>query len=236
MVETGVGQQVPQSSAHERPTTSSPSLSPNPDIPKAGRGEPLALERAEFHPCCVRHIALLGSAGAGKSWLARELAKSLDLPVIHLDRLYWKPGWVATPDPEWDALQRREVERESWIADGLQEGRISPGIWLDAADTIVFLDFAPLSCMWRVVKRRLDGTPGPEMPADCRPAPFYRALPKFLRFLWVYRTNVRPQVLADLARRKGQQDVEVLRTEDDVRRFLARATAQPDALGESPLM
>jgi len=183
----------------------------------------------------VRHIALLGSAGAGKSWLARELAQSLDLPVIHLDRLYWKPGWVATPDPEWEALQRREVKRESWIADGLQEGRISPDIWLDAADTIVFLDFPPLECMWRVVKRRLDGTPGPQMPADCQPAPFYRAFPKFLRFLWLYRTTVRPQVLADLARRRTRQDVEVLRSEDEVSRFLADTTAQPEAHGESLL-
>ena len=74
--------------------------------------------------------------GAGKSWLARELAQSLDLPVVHLDRLYWKPGSVETPDPEWEALQRREVKRESWIADGLPGGPDSPDIWLDAADTI----------------------------------------------------------------------------------------------------
>ena len=183
----------------------------------------------------MQHIALLGSAGAGKSWLARGLAQSLDLPVIHLDRLYWKPGWVATPDPEWEALQRREVKGESWIADGLQEGRSSADIWLDAADTIVFLDFPPLTCMWRVVKRRLDGTPGPQMPADCPPAPFYRAFPKVLRFLWLYRTTVRPKVLADLARREQRQRVEVLRSEDDVDRFLADVTAQPGAHGESLL-
>jgi hypothetical protein len=184
----------------------------------------------------MHRIALVGPPGAGKSWLARDLAEALDLPVVHLDRLYWKPGWVATPDPEWDALQRREAQRESWIADGLQEGRISPDIWLDAADTIVFLDTSPFASIWRVAKRRLYGTPGPEMPADCKPAPFHRAFPKFLRFLWLYRTTVRAQVLADLARREAQQRVEILRTEDDVSRFLAAATAKPEARGESLLM
>jgi DNA helicase HerA-like ATPase len=184
----------------------------------------------------VRHIAILGAAGAGKSWLARELAEALGIPVIHLDRLYWKPGWVPTPDPEWEALQRREVTRESWIADGVQEGRVSPDLWLDAADTIVFIDASPGTSIWRVTRRRFDGTPGPEMPADCKPAPFYRAFPKFLRFLWVYRTRVRAEVLADLARRKDHQHVAILRNEEDTRRFVAAVKAQREALGESLMM
>jgi adenylate kinase family enzyme len=184
----------------------------------------------------VRHIAILGAAGAGKSWLARELAEALGIPVIHLDRLYWKPGWVPTPDPEWEALQRREVTRVSWIADGVQEGRVSPDLWLDAADTIVFIDASPGTSIWRVTRRRFDGTPGPEMPADCKPAPFYRAFPKFLRFLWVYRTRVRAEVLADLARRKDHQHVAILRNEEDTRRFVAAVKAQREALGESLMM
>ena len=80
----------------------------------------------EFHPCLVKRIALLGPAGAGKSWIGRQLARLLDVPVIHLDRLYWKPGWVATPDAEWQEIQLRELERDSWIADGIQEGGSTP--------------------------------------------------------------------------------------------------------------
>jgi hypothetical protein len=183
----------------------------------------------------MKHIAILGSAGAGKSWLARQLTEILDLPVVHLDRLYWKPGWVATPDPEWHALQLRELEHDAWIADGLQEGRIKPDMWLDAADTIVFIDASPLACVWRVAKRRLDSTDGPQMPADCKPAPLYRAFPRFLRFLRVYRTVVRPEVLADLARREQHQRVVVLRGDEDAQRFLADAKAQGARAGESLL-
>ena len=182
----------------------------------------------------MRHVAILGPAGAGKSWLARELAVASELPVVHLDRLYWKPGWVPTPEPEWEALQRREVERESWIADGLQEGRVGmPHHWLDAADTIVFIDASPLSCVWRVIRRRLDSQAGPEMPADCKPAPFYRAFPRFLRLLLLYRRTVRADVLAELARREHRQQVAVLRGGYDVRTFLESATAQRAAVGES---
>ena len=181
----------------------------------------------------MRRIAILGPAGAGKSWLARQLAEVLDLPVVYLDRLYWKPGWVATPDPEWREVQLRELERDAWIADGVQEGRIEPDLWLEAADTIVFIDASPLACVWRVAKRRLDSTDGPQMPVDCKPAPFYIAFPRFLRFLRVYRTVVRPEVLADLARRQQRQQVAVLRSDEDVQRFLSSAKAHRARLGES---
>ena len=183
----------------------------------------------------MRRIALLGSAGAGKSWLGRQLAALLDLPVIHLDPLYWKPGWVATPDPEWQAIQLREAEREAWIVDGIQEGRLKPDLWLDAADAIVFVDTPPLTCIWRVAKRRLDSAEGPEMPADCKPAPFHRAFPRFLNFLWAYHRVVRPEVLADLARRRRHQQVAILRNEEDVQRFLASVKAHRAPLGESSL-
>jgi len=183
----------------------------------------------------VKRITILGPAGAGKSWLGRQLADLLGVPVIHLDRLYWKPGWVAPPAHEWQVIQLRELERDSWIADGIQEGRIDANLWLDAADTIVFVDVSPLTSIWRVTKRRLDSADGPEMPADCKPAPFYRAFPRFLQFLWAYRRIVRPEVLADLARREQRQQVAILRNDEDVQRFLASVKAQRAPLGESSL-
>jgi len=50
----------------------------------------------------VQRILVIGCGGAGKSTLAREIASRTGLPLIHLDELHWKPGWVGTPKDEWD--------------------------------------------------------------------------------------------------------------------------------------
>ena len=49
----------------------------------------------------TRLIALDGRSGAGKTWLAGELATPLGAPVIHMDDLY--PGWDG-PAAAGDAL------------------------------------------------------------------------------------------------------------------------------------
>lgn len=61
----------------------------------------------------MKHIAIIVCSGAGKSTFARELGAITGLEVIHLDRLYWKPGWVETPKDEWPPMnvdqERRKV-------------------------------------------------------------------------------------------------------------------------------
>ena len=36
----------------------------------------------------------MGNGGSGKSWLAYELARRHEFPVVHLDDLQWMPGFA----------------------------------------------------------------------------------------------------------------------------------------------
>jgi adenylate kinase family enzyme len=96
---------------------------------------------------------VIGPSGAGKTTVALFLAQALDLPVVHLDRLFWGPGWAAVSTDVFEARQRAAVSDDAWVIDGSYLA--SPG-WKDRlrrADVILLVR-APLpTCLWRIVRR-----------------------------------------------------------------------------------
>jgi adenylate kinase family enzyme len=99
----------------------------------------------------MNKIAIVGSPGAGKSTLAQQLGKSLNLEIIHLDRLFWQRGWERKDkDTRIDILQGL-VREKQWIIEGTYLS--SSELHLNAADIIIFLDIPPFVCLWRLVKR-----------------------------------------------------------------------------------
>jgi adenylate kinase family enzyme len=167
----------------------------------------------------MRKVAVVGPIGAGKSHLARELGKLLAIPVLHLDALFWGPGWVATPPDEWEARQRRELAADSWVVEA-QFDDVLPD-WFREADTVVFVDASPLRCLWRVARRRLNRQVSVGTPAGSEPGPSYKALAKFIRNQWRYRTSVRKDLLAELAHRREGRRVVVIRRRSDADAFLS---------------
>ena len=167
----------------------------------------------------MRRIAIVGRAGAGKSTLAQRLGAQLDLPVYHLDSLYWRPGWVATPADEWERFLRATVASERWIIDGSFSGSMRDRF--DAADTIVLLDLPAITCMFGVIKRRIlhDLRPAPGIQPGCRPL-FNLQL---FRWIWGFRAESRGRILALLAEQPSWKRQVVLRNRRDVRLFIRSA-------------
>jgi adenylate kinase family enzyme len=175
----------------------------------------------------VRKIAVVGPIGAGKSRLASELGELLGIRVLHLDTLFWKPGWVPTPRDEFEAMQRRELASDSWIVDAQFDDMLPD--WVYGADTVVFVDISLGRSLWRVSKRRLNrqasvGTPVGE------PGALHRSLLKFARNQWQYRRTVRQELLAELARERDGRRVVILRRDSDTVAFL-RSLDSPSPAG-----
>jgi adenylate kinase family enzyme len=168
----------------------------------------------------MKRIVVTGPIGAGKSELARGLGTRLGIRVLHLDTLFWKPGWVATPPGEWEELQRRELGAPEWIVDSQADDMLPD--WLHTADAVVFLDASPLRCLWRVGRRRLKRRTSVGVPAETRPAPVHRALLKFVRNQWRYRRRVRSELLSELARDRDGRRVVILRRRDETAAFVQR--------------
>jgi adenylate kinase family enzyme len=167
----------------------------------------------------VKRVAVIGSGGAGKSIFSRELGRRTGLPVIHLDRLFWKPGWVETPDDEWAAIQRDLVKDDRWIMDGNYGGTM--GIRLAAADTIVYLDLPRLLCIWNVVRRRFSSARRgrPDMADGLQD----KLELSFLRWIWNFPKNRRPVILASLATVPPTTQVHRFTNRRQAQEFLDRA-------------
>ncbi len=102
----------------------------------------------------MKRIMVIGvSAGAGKSTLARTIGEVLDISVFHLDRFYWRAGWIEAPFEEFQQAQAELVEQEEWIIEGNYTGTLS--IRAERADTIVYIEIPIHKCLYRVVKRWL---------------------------------------------------------------------------------
>ncbi len=98
-----------------------------------------------------KRIIVIGNGGAGKSTFARELASITKLPLIHLDKEFWNPGWVTTPKDEWIAKQQAIVLGDSWILDGNYGNTLE--IRLARAEIVLFLDFGRIPCLYGAVMR-----------------------------------------------------------------------------------
>lgn len=57
----------------------------------------------------MKRIAIVGCGGSGKSTLARQLAATLDLPLTHLDAVYYDQHWNPLPQQEFAARQEKLV-------------------------------------------------------------------------------------------------------------------------------
>src|ERR1700733_3762331 len=66
----------------------------------------------------MRRVMVIGCAGAGKSTLARRLAEKLALPLVALDNVFWRPGWIESPAAEFRKNVARLAAMPAWIMDG----------------------------------------------------------------------------------------------------------------------
>ena len=169
----------------------------------------------------MNRIAIIGSCGAGKSTLAKSLEQKISLPVIHLDSYYWRSNWVETPQKDWNTIHQKLVQGNSWIIDGNYSNTMDSR--LEAADTIIWLDFSRNLCLWRIIKRYLQyrGKVRDDMAADCKE----RLTWEFLQYVYNFPKQQRPKIVSILKKYQDSKKIVILRDSRQVKTFLAETIA-----------
>jgi adenylate kinase family enzyme len=149
----------------------------------------------------VTRVVILGPGASGKSTLATYLSEITGLPVIELDKLFWRPGLAPTPRDQWVKVQKRLTEENGWIMDGDLGPYDSVEVRLHAPDTIIFLDFSLVRCAWRAIRRS-------------------RECADFWLWLLRYRRRSRPFLMEAITKYAPHATHYVLRNPATLRRFV----------------
>lgn len=157
-------------------------------------------------------VLIIGNCGAGKSHLAQRLAAETGLPLVHLDREYYGPGWQKPLLEVWAKRITELSQRPQWIMDGNYLNTLE--LRLVHAQLVVWVDTLRWACMGRVIRRILCAKTRDDMPPDCRE----RWDGAFLRYVWRYDKDMRPRVAAVLA--NTQTKIVVLRGKRQIEAWL----------------
>ena len=157
-----------------------------------------------------KRVAVIGCPGGGKSTFSRALRDRVDLPLYHLDAIYWRDDRTHLSREEFYPLMQEIIAREEWIMDGNYNATLE---WrISACDLLIFLDYPAEVCLEGVRARR--GQKRSDMPwvedGDDE---------EFLEFIRAFETESRPRIL-ELIGGYPDKAVVVFRTREEADRYL----------------
>ena len=165
----------------------------------------------------MQRILIIGCSGGGKSTLSRTLSARLALPVIHLDVLFWKPGWVESTYDEFRPKVAAVAATDRWIIDGNFSQTFD--IRMPRADTIIWIDQPRWLCLWRAFWRTTSqfGHNRPDLAPGCPEKYDW----EFYKFIWNYPRDNIPKIEQGIAQFGGHAEFFRLRSDREIKNFLA---------------
>lgn len=179
----------------------------------------------------MKRVMIVGQPGAGKSTLARALGERTGLPVYHIDKIHWKPGWNERPRDEKTQMCSDIHAKDQWIFEGGHS--VTWKERLARCDTLIWIDLEMWRRMFRVTRRSLRdwGKVRPDMQADC-PEQFSL---EFYQFIWRTNKSARAK-LSHLFNTAPRDKTRIyLGSDEDTRSFLSQCCLRsPKRAGASP--
>ncbi len=133
---------------------------------------------------------IIGCLGSGKSTFSRALHKITNIPLFHLDMMYWNSDRTTVEKAVFRKRLSDAIQQNAWIIDGNYGSTIE--LRLQACDTVIFLAYPLEICLDGIRERR--GKVRSDMPwienedEDEEDA-------EFIEFIKSYNSQSKPQIM-----------------------------------------
>jgi adenylate kinase family enzyme len=108
----------------------------------------------------MKKVMVIGCPGSGKSTFSRKLRDITNLPLYHLDMMFWNADKTTVERSVFLERLSKVIESDEWIIDGNYNSSLE--MRMIACDTVVFLDYSSEVCLNGIKERR--GKPREDMP------------------------------------------------------------------------
>lgn len=99
----------------------------------------------------MKRILIIGSPGSGKSYFAKKLGEITNLPVVHMDNIYWNKDKTSISREELIKKMQPYLEKDEWIIDGYYHHTLRHR--LKYATDVFFLDMPREECVKGILER-----------------------------------------------------------------------------------
>ena len=159
----------------------------------------------------MKKVIIIGCPGSGKSTFGKKLNKVTEIPLYHLDMMYWNEDKTTVGKDVFLERLQSVLSSPEWIIDGNYGSTME--MRLKECDTVFFLDYPTNICL-EGVRERL-GKPRSDMP-------WYETETvdeEFISFIENFNSESRPQIL-ELLRKYSNKDIIVFHSREESQEYL----------------
>jgi adenylate kinase family enzyme len=164
----------------------------------------------------MNRINIVGPPGAGKTYLAREMARIYDLPIVHMDYIAHTDLYNPMKDkPAFIHKISKEISKKKWIMEGVYKSTLVDRI--PNADLTIYLDFPRHTYIYRVFKRRFQhrNKKRTEMPDYWVEKIDWG----FFKYVWRFHKTQRP-LINEIIREFSDKNIATIKSKKELKVFL----------------